>query len=511
MITATTQQLWPHQAAGIAEVIEAIQAGEQLICLTSPTGGGKSLMMCELIQWACDNNMPVVLYTHRKMLFDQTAGVLDRAHIEFGRRASGHRPALLRDVQLAMIQSEASAVGKGKRDLHAARLVLIDEAHVNAAGTCESFIKRHVEAGAAVVGVTATPLDIGHIYTRLIVAGCNSSLRECGALVRAVQYGPDEPDLSKIKQIKIGEDLTEAQNRKAIMRPGIFSRVYENWKQLNPEARPALLFGPDVAGSLYFAEQFHAKGVSAAHIDGEKTWIDGHAYLADQEARDDVRRMSEAGDLRVVCNRFVMREGIDWPHIYHGIFATVFGSLASFLQSGGRILRAHHSLDHVVIQDHGGNWWRHGSLNADRQWELNQSAYVTTGMRLDAMREKKEPEPIVCPKCHAIRLSGPLCGQCGHSSHGRSRMVVQSDGSLRKYEGEILKPRKTALRHDTLTKWKRCYMRAKNSKKGMTFKQAEGLFFYEEHYWPPHDLPFMPTSSVDWFRKVRDVPADNLT
>ena len=43
--------LWPHQDRGIEEIKKLILAGEKRNCLTSPTGGGKSRMIEELILW----------------------------------------------------------------------------------------------------------------------------------------------------------------------------------------------------------------------------------------------------------------------------------------------------------------------------------------------------------------------------------------------------------------------------------------------------------------------------
>ena len=44
----------------------------------------------------------------------------------------------------------------------------------------------------------------------------------------------------------------------------------------------------------------------------------------------------------------------------------------------------------------------------------------------------------------------------------------------------------------------------------MTFRQALGLFFYENHYYPPSNLPFMPVEKIDSYRRVKDVPTDKL-
>jgi superfamily II DNA or RNA helicase/intein/homing endonuclease len=360
-------------------------------------------------------------------------------------------------------------------------------------------------ASGFLVHNSATPLELGHVYKRLISAGKNSELRKCGAHVPCLTYAPDEPDLRNIGPVKVGEDLTESQNVKAIMRPGIFGRVYKHWCEINKDARPTILFGPDVGGSLYFAEQFHNKGVSAAHIDAKYVWINGQQYPTTQELRDEVIAGVKCGDIKVICNRFVLREGIDIPELYCGILASVFGSLSTYLQASGRLLRSHKSLDQVVLIDHGGNYWRHGSVNADREWHLSDTNRILAERRMEALREKKEAEPITCPQCSKVRASGPKCPECGFQHQKKSRMVVQASGKLVPRYGDIVKPRVTEKRNDTEEKWKQMYHRAKRSKNGMTFKQAWGLFYKENGYFPPRNLPEMPKDELSWSRKVRDV------
>ena len=499
---------WPHQDRALAETTAAIEAGERRICVTSPTGGGKTKMLVDMIEWAAGRNQRVALYTNRRMLLDQTRAVLEKHGIYPGMRASGYESALLRDVQLCMTQTEGSQVlVKESRNLHSAALVLIDEAHLQAGGRMEEIAGRHIADGAAIVGYTATPLDLGNMYDRLIQAGTTSELRECGALVPCMTYGPDEPDTRHIKRQATGE-FSEGDIRKVIMTQHIFGRVFDWWKKLNPDALPALLFAPGVKESLWFAQEFAKQGVRAAHIDGEDVWLDGELHRSEPEARAEVMRQHRDGELAIVCNRFVLREGIDAPWVYHGIFATVFGGLASYLQSGGRLLRAYAGMDHVILQDHGGAWWRHGSLNEDRAWELGDTNYVTTELREERMREKKEREPIVCPKCAAVRRSGRTCMKCGFQHEKSVRMVVQRDGQLRAREGDILQPRRVRREPDTQKIWEQTYYRMKRA--GMTFRQAEGLFFYEQHYWPPRELPLMPREPLDWFRKVNEVPKERL-
>lgn len=500
---------WPHQTYAFQQTTSAIDGGGNRICVTAPTGAGKTKMMIDMLEWAQERNWPAALYTNRRMLLRQTKEVLESHGINVGLRASGHDRAYLRDVQLCMTQTEGSQVYRAEaRALHDAKLVIVDESHVQKGATMEKIMDDHIQSGASVVGYTATPLDLGKLYDELIQVATVSECRGCGALVPANTYAPDEPDLKSIKRYQVGEDLTEADNRKAIMRPGIFGRVYDHWKKLNPDARPSILFAPGVRESLWFAEEFCKKGVRAAHIDGNDTWIDGERHRSDDDVRDHLKELSKSGDLPIICNRFVLREGIDWPWLEYGILATVFGALTSCLQSCGRLLRSYPGKDHCTIQDHGGNWWRHGSLNADREWTLGLTNHQAVGERMESLREKKEPEPITCPECGKVRQKGPRCPACGFEAKLRSRMVVQVDGTLKPITGDIVRPRIVKERPDTVKLWEQMYYRFKRI--GRTFNQAYAYFFVENHYWPPRNLPLMPANSGDWYRKIQDVPRESL-
>lgn len=507
---------WPHQTTGCQDVISSINNGNRRIILTSPTGGGKTDIMTALIEYFSSNVQKSVLYTNRRMLFAQTDKRLTKHGIDHGLRAAGYEPRLLDDVQLCMTPSEHQAVyKKQRRELHPANLVLVDEIHCQNGDMMRQIMQDHYEQGAAIVAMTATPLDLEGEWDDLIIAGNNSQLRACGALLPAYTYCPDQPDVKLIKKYKVqdgnGKDLTDKQNNEVIMRPGVFGRVLTHWKRLNPDRKPTLLFGPDVGGSLFFAEEFRKAGVRSAHIDAKQIWWNGGFLPSDDANREAVLKATETGEIEVLCNRFVLREGIDLPHIAVGILATVFGSLKTYLQSVGRILRAAPGLTEVTLIDHGANFIRHGSPNENREWKLGQTGYKTTGIRMENMREKPESEPIICPKCGAARLSGPDCVKCGYTYRKRSRAVVQVDGTLKMVEGPSFKKHYIKREPDTEKKWIQMYHRGRSEKWDATFRECYGYFMHENHYYPPKDMPFMPTNPEDWFEKVRDVPRERLT
>jgi len=512
------QPPWPHQLNGVSHCLQLLRENCETMCVTSPTGGGKTAMMVALIREAQSRGLRVSLYANRNLLMQQLIAVLQKHRVRFGVRAAQYEDRLDLDqpVQISSLDTERSRVYRRHQwDLHDADLVLMDEAHNQKAATAQRAISDHAEMGAQIVGFTATPLGVSEVYRNLVVAGYNSELRKCGALVPAQVFAPDEPELHKIKLQATGE-YSYRDIKQKIWTPQIFARVYEMWKVYNPDARPALGFAPGVPESRWFSTQFRAKGVNAAHIDGMEVWVDGKEYTSDPVAREQVIERWRDGDIKVVFNRFVMREGINVPWLYHLILATPIGSLLSYIQIAGRVLRkSPETPDHVVIQDHGGAFWRHGSPNIDRPWAELYDVPVTQvqEMRLDAMREKKEPEPWTCPKCGAVRTRGHKCWQCGHVSGERQRMVLQASGILKPVLGERLKPRRVKVKPNTQRLWDKIFYGSRRSKSGrpMSFKQAEALFYLTYHYYPPRWLANMPR---DWkstcYRTIRDVDQAEL-
>jgi len=511
-------ELWPHQERAIDDIAAAILEGDRRICLSSPTGGGKSRILCRLIEHYVERDWNAVVYTNRRMLVEQLQDVLRDHGIPCGVRAAGHADQREERVQISSLPTERHRTLKesGRWQLHGTGrkcLAIFDEAHLNTGKTAREAMQRHLEADHIILLVTATPIGLGDLADKLIVAGTNSELRECGALTKCLHYGPDEPDLKLIKNVRVGKDFTENQLHKVMMTPTIFGRVLSWYDRLNPDRRPTILFAPGVRESIGFAEQFEAHGISAAHIDGQDVWIRGRVERSSREARASVIEGSRDGNIQVICNRFVLREGIDAPWLAHGIFATVFGSIQSYLQSGGRLLRNHPSLrgGFITIQDHGGNWWRHGSLNADRHWNLDWTEEMVVGVREERLRAKKDKEPFRCPKCGLILMT-PCCPQCGHQivPGRKSRPVIQIDGTLREMWGDVFKPRRDCTRPGAEQVWEKTYYRARSAR--MTFAQARGLFALENGWtFPPPYFPLMPTVEADWFRRVCDVPTVRLT
>lgn len=540
-----TYPMWPHQQFAYDQFWAYASAGKKRICTVGATGCGKTRIASEITKEALSKGMKVAFSCNRKSLAEQTRKVFEGYGLDPGMRASGYETALDKPLQISMTPTEATrALGKNPSwGLHNADLVFFDEAHNERSARSLALIEGYEKNNPNTIfcGLTATPVDLNGIYDTLIVAGTNSELRECGAHLLCKEFCPTMPDIMKMKRNTDGE-FSEKTVEKSMKPEIVFGHILPHYRRLNPLMRPTIVFAPSVRGSITITDMFLNAGIPSAHIDakhiyyGEKD-ADGRPVMEDsmkianrEKLFDEVR----TGEIKIISSRFLLTEGIDLPQVGHLIFATSYGSLKMYLQAGGRLLRAHDSLDTVTAQDHGANCLQHGSLNDDRIWDLGDSSKSLLEKTLKERKEGKSQEPIICPKCGAMRLSGPACHECGHKGSNSGINILEHDGTLRQMKGPYV-TLKANTTSDAIKAWNNIYFPSSKSKssKSMTFKQALAQFKNKNKHLTVFNtvdskgrervaaaesngtlsfLPMMPPVGNDylWSQKVRDVQKKDL-
>lgn len=522
---------WIWQPRSVEAFHNAVAEGQRRIVLQLPTGMGKTMTAGLIVKDYLSECQRCVFYANRRNLVNQTSAAMDKAGIVHGLRMAGRFAELHHPFQISSIQTESERLA-GDWELHNAHLAIFDEGHLHTAGKARDFAIEHLDKNAVLLYLTATPFGMDDIADHLIIGGTKEEGRKAGAIVPAIMYGPDQPDLKTIG-IEIPEDnFSEAQCTRAMGAVNdrwqantrlvkLFGRIGEHFDRLNPDRRPTMVFAPGVKESIWIVDRFIERGITAAHIDADNIYYGERApngvpifYESSGDAGDanrtELREKSKSGDLKVVSSRFLMREGVDWPWIEHIILATIIGTYQTFIQTVGRGLRAYPGKERCIIQDHGGNYWRHGSPNADYEWRLDMTNRMATASRYDDLREGRAQTPYCCPKCRLI-LRHPNC-PCGFQitpGHA-TRPVVTIKGDLVEMSGPILEKRKRIKQANAAALWAQCFFRAVNSKIGMTPAQAEGNFVRMHHFWPERNLPYMPMHSFDWFRPAKDIPRDRL-
>lgn len=95
------------------------------------------------------------------------------------------------------------------------------------------------------------------------------------------------------------------------------------------------------------------------------------------------------------------------------------------------------------------------------------------------------------------------CWACGHKHVKNTRSIIMVDGTLKKIQGDRIKPKKVKTNEDI---WRSMIFRGANS--NMTVNQMKGLFYRDRGVWPEKagiDSKLLPASMSDGYRLASEV------
>ena len=461
----------------------------------APTGSGKTHILTGLFEEELKNGGKPIVYTHRRILREQLSRTLARFGIAHGIRASGVDPSLGEAAQVSSIHTERSRALKGSWDLHDSTLAIYDEAHSQKSETAQKIMEHHEKSGAFQVGFTATPVGLGKVYDELMNLITNSELRSRGVIVPCEVFSPSEIDMTGVADD--GDDYVQVQVRDRFntVKHSVIGDILKHYQILNPLQSPTVLFAPGVPESRWIAEYFTNAGIPSVHLEAKTP----------DDVRDQSFRDLESGVIKMVASYGIITEGWDLPVVSHAIFCRPTKSVVVYLQAVGRVLRAAPGKTHATLQDHAGAWWQPGlgSPNEDRHWLLDDTC---RSIRSRERKKRESPfeeelEPVRCPKCSRPWRRLPEVCICGHTFKRSQRTIIQSDGTLVRKMGSVIKKKRLKRDGDFLRSG---IYAAANS--GMTVGQAFGIAcqYKRSYYSRPEDRSIVvDTSQCDIYMPLR--------
>ena len=409
-----------YQAGAIRQVYGSLRSHPATM-LQMPTGSGKTHVAMDIIKHGLKHDRRIMFGVDRLTLLDQTLDKFYEEGIPFGITQGNHpmsNPSA--PVQIASVQTLQR---RGKSAWPDFNLAIFDEAHTNYSVIADMIDHWN---GLKYIGLSATPFTkgLGLIWNDLVVATTTGELIEQGYLSDYEAYGPSTPDLKGVKRSGADYSSTDVAER---MEP-LVGDILAHYESMG-EGRKALGFTPTVAFAQLLADEFQAAGHSADHVSGHDT----------DERRREVMKAFERGDTKVIFNCEVLTKGFDQPDVEVGIIARPTRSLSLHIQMLGRFLRVGGSREKKLILDHAGNIERLGFPDDPLPTTLDMGEQ---GANSDT-RQKDDPQPWNCPKCHALCAERTVtCLVCGYTKSRQAQEVEVKAGVLQRLSrGSDLKDR----------------------------------------------------------------------
>jgi len=415
--------LRPYQQRAVHDLRLAFRDGARSPLLVLPTGGGKTIVIAEIIRGLSDRGRSALVLVHRRELVTQTSRKLNLAGVPHGIIAAGMAPTAA-PIQIASVQTLARRLD---RVITPPDLIVIDEAHHATAGSWERALGHWPDAYR--LGVTATPVrldgrGLSAVFDRLVIGPSVADLMFTGYLSPAKIYAPPQvADLSQLRR-RAG-DFAANDAATAMDRPTVTGDAIAHYRRLASGQR-AIAFCCNVQHAEHVCASFLSSGILAATLLGS----------TDPLRRDATVAAFDAGAVQVLVTVDVVSEGFDIPAASCAILLRPTQSLGLYLQQVGRVLRPAPGKAHAVVLDHVGNVHRHGWPDDSRDWTL---ADLPRGTRTASAQA---PTVRTCPACFAAFRPAPICPCCGHEQPvPKPRILRQVDGELKELRREAVRQR----------------------------------------------------------------------
>ena len=408
---AKPKTLRPHQVRAIDMLRQSIGSGNRRVVCQMPTGAGKTLTAAKIIAGARDKGNRVIFTAPAISLIGQTIDAFEAEGLDgIGAMQADHpRTDPRQPIQVASVQTLA------RREIPPASIIIVDECHLGF-----EVINKLMDARPDVVfiGLSATPWakGMGLRWQDLVIPCTIGDLIGDGYLSQFVAYGPDVPDLSKVKTV--AGDYHEGQLAEVMGDAKLVGSVVETWLEKGGN-RPTLAFAVNRAHADELRHSFIRAGVSAEYVDANTDIVE----------RGYINRQFRAGDVQVICSVRTMTTGVDLP-VSCIIDAAPTRSEMLHVQKIGRGLRVNPGTEDCIILDHAGNSIRLGLVTDIHHDKLDATP---KGEKAET-KPKAEKLPKPCGHCGTLH-TGKTCPACGHERQPVSG-VDEGEGQLVELTGK---------------------------------------------------------------------------
>lgn len=375
-------ELKDYQKKEKEDIRQAFEQGSKAVCLVSPCGSGKTVVLADIAKEATDKGCKVLFLAHRIEIIEQATKTFESQNVDMNL------------CDMTMVQTAARRLSK----LPNYDLILTDEGHHCKA---ESYIKIYDHFSAALkIFVTATPIRLGKkktlggICDSMIIGPSVQELIDKQQLADYKYFAPPTSlDFSNVK--KVNGDYNTTMLFDMLNQNSIYGDVVKCYKD-KAINKQAICYCVNIEHSKKVAETFNNHRINALHIDAQTP----------KKERIEAIEKFRTGECKILCNVNLISEGFDVPDCEVVILLRPTLSLSLYIQQAMRCMRYKYNKTAIII-DHVNNILKHGSPKTERNWTLIEDEYKES-----IVEEFRE---IICKSCHAVLpYFTYICPECGY-------------------------------------------------------------------------------------------------
>jgi superfamily II DNA or RNA helicase len=372
-------KLRDYQLEADKETKAKLMQGQTCLVVVSPTGSGKTPLICHTIAHEIIRGKRVLFLSHRKELIDNVINIAKNTlYVTYNKVFS--------NLFITNISSYKTLARNLSLNPNNIGTIVIDEAHHAMSPTYEKMLSIYKANGCNIIGYTATPkrLDnkpLSYIFTDLIQTDTLANLTAKGWLCPYKLYKSEE-SLEVFEDTK--SDKSDYKDEDVLIKIKNFIShecVLNHCKSVSNFK--AIGFAPNIEYAEDITKFFNQNGIKTALI------------TSNTKRKDRVFLMEcfKKGMIRCLWNAELFTEGIDVPDCNVLLNLRLTKSIVLWHQIIGRVLRLHHSKEIAHVFDFTKNW--HDLPSPDNiLWELDSYLEDDKEKRTNDIREISFKESI---------------------------------------------------------------------------------------------------------------------
>jgi superfamily II DNA or RNA helicase len=395
----------------------AVIFSEDIICICSPTGSGKTVVFCNatkrLKELSINNN--ILIAVNRVELLDQTKESLLRIGIIPGILNSKTKRKPISGVLIAMVETLFRRLKKW--DFSEYNYIIIDECHKGEYLKLLEYFK-----DKKIAGFSATPMyvkkgkSLADYYKRLYINVQTSELIEQGFLARPRTFVPK----NMVDKFKItAGDYDDNDQARVLSQAKYISTVVKYWSERKD--KNCIVFNTIISHSIEVEKALFEAGANVVHVDGN----------TDESTRKKIKERLKNERGLWVCNVGVLTFGFDSEYISCIMINCKTKSIPKYNQMCGRGSRIGFDPEFEILDMHG-SCIECGTWDEDKNWE-----YLFTRKK----SSKLSVAPIkFCKNCDAvIPQSAKICKFCmyEYESEIKQKQYIDDDPTLTEYQRKV--------------------------------------------------------------------------